>query len=112
MQKNLLYYLQKPKYLNKGEGTMNKAEMINYVAEAADLKKADAKAAVDAVLEGIAKALVAGEKVQIAGFGTFAVKAHAAREGRNPATGEKISIPASKSVAFSAGKSFKEEINK
>ncbi|MBR2340534.1 MAG: HU family DNA-binding protein [Clostridia bacterium] len=86
---------------------MNKTELINVVAEATDLKKKDAEAAVNAVFAAIADALKAGDKVQLIGFGSFDVKERAAREGRNPATGEKIQIAASKSVGFSAASALK-----
>ena len=81
------------------------------VANAADLKKKEAEAAVNAVFEAIENALVAGDKVQIIGFGTFEVKAKAAREGRNPKTGEAIEIEASNQIKFSAGKVLKNKVN-
>lgn len=90
---------------------MNKTELIEVVAQAADLKKKDAEAAVNAVLEAFENALVNGEKVQLIGFGTFEVKSKAARTGRNPATGEAIKIDASKQIKFSAGKTLKDKVN-
>ena len=90
---------------------MNKTELIEVVAQNADLKKKDAEAAVNAVLAAIEDALVAGEKVQLIGFGTIEVKAKEARTGRNPATGEAITIPASKQIKFSAGKTLKDKVN-
>ncbi len=90
---------------------MNKTELIEIVAKEADLKKKDADAAVSAVLNAIEKALVDGEKVQLIGFGTFEVKGRAAKTGRNPATGETISIAASKQIKFSAGKTLKDKVN-
>ena len=90
---------------------MNKTELIEVVAQNADLKKKDAEAAVNAVLTAIEDALVAGEKVQLIGFGTIEVKAKEARTGRNPATGETITIPASKQIKFSAGKTLKDKVN-
>ena len=90
---------------------MNKTELINAVAAKAEISKKDADKAVAAVLASIEEALVAGEKVQLIGFGTFEVKERAAREGRNPRTGETIKIAASKSPAFSAGKGLKDAIN-
>ncbi len=90
---------------------MNKTELIEVVAQNADLKKKDAEAAVNAVLAAIEDALVAGEKVQLIGFGTIEVKAKEARTGRNPATGETITIPASKQIKFSAGKTLKDKVN-
>ena len=90
---------------------MNKSELIEVVAQAADLKKKDAEAAVNAVLEAFENALVNGDKVQLIGFGTFEVKSKAERTGRNPATGEAIKIEASKQIKFSAGKTLKDKFN-
>lgn len=90
---------------------MNKTQLVEAVAAKANLKKKDAEAAVNAITEAIAEALKAGDKVQLVGFGTFEVKERAAREGRNPQTGAKITIAASKHPAFSAGKSLKDSIN-
>ena len=90
---------------------MNKTTLIEAVAAKADLKKADAANAVNAVIAAITDALVAGDKVQIAGFGTFEVKAVAERQGVNPKTGEKITIKASKAAKFSAGKTLKDAVN-
>ena len=90
---------------------MNKTQLIEAVAAKADLKKKDAEAAVNAVTAAIAEALKAGDKVQLVGFGTFEVKAREAREGRNPRTGEKITIAASKHPTFTAGKALKDSIN-
>lgn len=91
---------------------MTKTELINAVAEKAELSKKDAEKAVSAVLEGITDALISGEKVQLVGFGTFEVRDRAAREGKNPATGEAISIPATRVPAFKAGKALKDAIAK
>ena len=90
---------------------MNKAELIDKVAAAAELNKASATRAVDAVLDEIASALKAGEQVTLSGFGTFSVTARAARTGRNPRTGEAIAIPASKNPKFKAGKGLKDAVN-
>ena len=90
---------------------MNKTQFIEAVAAKADIKKKDAEAAVNAFAAVIADALKAGEKVQLVGFGTFEVKERAAREGRNPKTGEKITIKASKAPAFTAGKALKDSVN-
>ena len=90
---------------------MNKSELIEVVALKADLKKKEAEAAVNAVFAAFEDALVAGEKVQLIGFGTIEVKTKAARTGRNPATGETITIPASKQIKFSAGKTLKDKVN-
>ena len=90
---------------------MNKTQLIDVVATKTGLKKKDAEAAVNAVNEAIVEALKAGDKVQLVGFGTFEVKARGERIGRNPATKEQITIPASKHPAFSAGKALKEKVN-
>ena len=89
---------------------MNKTELINAVAEKADLSKKDADAAVAAALEAIAGALAQGEKVQLVGFGDFEVKERAARTGRNPRTKQTIEIPASKAPVFKAGKALKDAV--
>ncbi len=89
---------------------MNKSELIAAVAEKAGVTKSAADAAVNAMIDAIGGALKAGDKVAIAGFGNFEVKERAAREGRNPATGEAITIAASKSVAFKASKALKESV--
>ena len=90
---------------------MNKTDLVNVVAAEAGLNKKQADAAVSATLNAITAALKAGDKVQLIGFGTFEVKATAAREGRNPKTGEAIAIPASKKPTFSASKVLKDEVN-
>ncbi|WP_313348507.1 HU family DNA-binding protein [Stenotrophomonas sp.] len=90
---------------------MNKTELIDAVAEAADLTKADANRAVDAVIASITKALKAGDAVTLVGFGTFQVRARAARTGRNPKTGDTIKIDASNNPAFKAGKALKDAVN-
>jgi DNA-binding protein HU-beta len=90
---------------------MNKTELIDAVASAADLSKASAARAVDAVTDAILAALAKGDNVALAGFGTFAVKDRAARQGRNPRTGETIEIAASRSVAFKAGKAFRDALS-
>ena len=90
---------------------MNKAELIDVVAGKADLSKADATKAVDAVVQGIAEALGRGDQVALVGFGTFSVKHRAARSGRNPRTGETMEIAASSQPAFKAGKALKDVVN-
>ena len=90
---------------------MTKTTLIEAVAAKADIKKADAEKAVNAVFAAITDALVAGDKVQITGFGTFDVKASAERQGVNPQTGAKITIKASKAAKFSAGKALKDAVN-
>ena len=91
---------------------MTKTELINAVAEKAEFSKKDAEKAVAAVLEGITDALISGEKVQLVGFGTFEVRDRAARECKNPATGEVIQIEATKVPAFKAGKALKDAVAK
>ena len=90
---------------------MNKTELIAKIAEKSGLKKADAAKALEATTATIIEALKADDKVQLVGFGTFEAKNHAARTGRNPATGAEIKIAASKAPAFKAGAAFKKELN-
>ena len=89
---------------------MNKTELIAGVAEKTDLSKKDADAAVSAVLGAITDALKAGDKIQLVGFGTFEVRNRAAKQGRNPRTGETMTVPASKVPAFKAGKALKDAV--
>lgn len=91
---------------------MNKAELINAAAEKAGLSKKDTEAAVDAAIKAITEALAAGDKVQLVGFGSFEIRARAARIGRNPKTKEEIKIPATKVPAFKAGKALKDAVAK
>ena len=90
---------------------MNKTELVANVAEKAGLTKKDAEKAVNALFSSIEEALVANDKVQMIGFGTFEVKERAARTGRNPQTGAEIAIPASKNPVFKAGKALKDVVN-
>ena len=90
---------------------MNKTELVAAVAEQAGLSKKDAEAAVKAFTDVVAEALKAGDKIQLVGFGTFEVSERAAREGRNPRTGETMTIEASKTPKFKAGKSLKDLVN-
>lgn len=90
---------------------MNKSELVEKVAEKADLEKKDAEKAVNAFTEVIKEALKNGEKVQLIGFGNFEVVERAARPGRNPQTKEPIEIPASKAPKFKAGKALKDAVN-
>jgi len=90
---------------------VNKAELIDAVAENADISKAAATRAVDTVLESITSTLKSGDQVALVGFGTFSVKDRAARTGRNPRTGEPLQIPAAKVPAFKAGKALKDAVN-
>ena len=90
---------------------MNKGELINKIAEDGNFSKKDAGVALDAALNAISYALSTGDSVQLIGFGTFIVKERAAREGRNPRTGEVVKIEASKSVGFKPGKALKDKVN-
>lgn len=89
---------------------MNKTELVNAVAAKAALSKKDAEAATKAVVEAVTEALAKGEKVQLVGFGTFEVKARAAKTARNPRTGEVIEVAASKVPAFKAGQALKDAV--
>ena len=91
---------------------MNKADLINAVAEKTGLSKKDTEAVVTASIEVITESLAQGEKVQLVGFGSFETKARAARIGRNPRTKEEIKIPASKLPVFKAGKALKDTVSK
>ena len=90
---------------------MNKAELVAAMAEKTELSKKDAEAALKAFTDVVADELVKGEKVQLVGFGTFEVSERAAREGRNPKSGEPMRIEASKSPKFKAGKALKDMVN-
>ena len=89
---------------------LTKQDLVSKVAESSGLSKKDANAAVDAITSAIRSALAAGDSVGLIGFGTFEAKTRAAREGRNPQTGNKISIPAKKVPTFKAGKQLREAI--
>lgn len=91
---------------------MKKVELVEAIAAKTGLTKADAGRALDATLETITEALVKGDKVPLVGFGTFATSQRAARVGRNPQTGAEVQIAARKAVAFKAGASLKEAVNK
>jgi DNA-binding protein HU-beta len=93
------------------EHSMNKQEFISAVADQAELTKADAGRAVDAMIDVLKSALKSGDTVSLVGFGTFDVRERAARTGRNPRTGENIEIAASKSPGFKAGKALKDAVN-
>ena len=90
---------------------LNKSELVDHVAESADIPKATAARAVEAAIEGITSSLSDGESVALGGFGTFLVRERAARAGRNPKTGEAIQIAAAKVPAFKAGKALKDALN-
>ena len=82
---------------------MNKTELVKKIAEKAEVSQVQAKAVLEATLESVKEALQAGDAVQLIGFGTFSVSERAARTGKNPRTGEKITIPAKKVAKFKAG---------
>ncbi|ASK33949.1 HU family DNA-binding protein [Alloalcanivorax mobilis] len=90
---------------------MNKSELIDAIAAAADISKADAGRALDATLDAVTGALKKGDSVSLVGFGTFSVKQRAEREGRNPQTGETIKIAAATVPGFKAGKALKDAVN-
>ena len=90
---------------------MNKTELVSAMAEKTGLSKKDAEAALMAFTDVVAEELKKGEKIQLVGFGTFEVSERAARTGRNPQTGAEMTIPASKSPKFKAGKALKDLVN-
>ena len=90
---------------------MNKTELIDAMADSADISKAAAGRALEGMISAIADALKSGDQVSIVGFGSFSVRERAARTGRNPQTGETINIKASKNPAFKAGKALKDAVN-
>jgi DNA-binding protein HU-beta len=91
---------------------MNKTELIEHLADKANLTKTQIQDALTALLETITKVVADGDKVTLVGFGTFESKVRSAREGRNPKTGDSIQIPAAIVPTFSAGKTFREAVNK
>lgn len=90
---------------------MNKTELISELAQKVNMTKKDAEKVVNAFFSTVEEALKAGEKVQLIGFGTFEVRERQARKGRNPQTGEEISIPAARVPAFKAGKVLKDAVD-
>jgi DNA-binding protein HU-beta len=90
---------------------VNRNELVDTVSDKTDLKKSEASKAVDAVFDAIADALKGGDEVRLVGFGTFSVASRAASEGRNPRTGEKIQIAASKQAKFKPGKGLRDTLN-
>ncbi len=90
---------------------MSKQQLVEMIAEKAGLTKADATRALDATMDSIKDALKKGEKVSLVGFGTFATSKRAAREGRNPRTGETVKIAARTAVTFKAGSKLKDAVN-
>jgi len=91
---------------------MNKAELIDAIAADCDFSKASAQRALESVIDNIVKTVANGESVQLVGFGSFLSGTRAERTGRNPRTGEDMTIAAAKTVRFSAGKAFKDAVNK
>ena len=90
---------------------MNRHELIDAVAVATGGSKTSTAEAIDTILEAVTAAVIRGETVQLIGFGSFSTGARAERAGRNPSTGEAITIPAAKTVRFTAGKAFKDAVN-
>lgn len=90
---------------------MNKSELIEAIAASADIPKAAASRALDAMVESVTESLKKGDSVSLVGFGTFTVKERAARTGRNPQTGKPIQISAAKVPSFKAGKALKDSVN-
>lgn len=91
---------------------MNKSELVAKIADDAEISKASAERVLNAAISAIIKSVTKGEAVQLIGFGTYSQGKRAARKGRNPATGAEIKIAASKTVKFTAGKAFKDAVNK
>ncbi|WP_026973435.1 nucleoid-associated protein HU-beta [Aliagarivorans marinus] len=90
---------------------MNKAQLVDKIAEGADISKAAAGRALDSLIEAVADSLKEGDSVALVGFGTFQVKERSARTGRNPQTGQEIQIAAAKVPSFKAGKALKDAVN-
>lgn len=91
---------------------MSKADLVEKIAKDVDIAKAVAERVLNSILQNITKAVAKGDSVQLIGFGTFTSGKRAARVGRNPKTGEALQIPAAKTVKFTAGKAFKDSVNK
>jgi DNA-binding protein HU-beta len=91
---------------------LNKSELVAKIADESEISKASAERVLNAAIAAITKAVTKGESVQLIGFGTYSQGKRAARKGRNPATGAEIKIAASKTVKFTAGKAFKDAVNK
>ena len=90
---------------------MHKTELAAIIAEKAELTKKDAEAVLNAIMDSVKEALAKGDKVSLVGFGTFEVRERAAREGKNPRTGDKLTIAACKVPAFKPGKALKDKVN-
>lgn len=101
----------RPELFNKGEKTMNRQELIAAVADKTGVTKVDADKVLKAVIEVVTETVAKGDKVQLVGFGTFERTERAAREGRNPRTGEVVKIAACKAPKFTAGAAFKDAVN-
>lgn len=91
---------------------MNKTDLVDAIAIDADISKAAAQRALESLMSNVISTVAQGESVQLVGFGTFSCGSRAERTGRNPKTGEEITIAAAKTIKFSAGKSFKDTVNK
>ena len=91
---------------------MNRMELVAIAAEKAGMTKKDTDAAIKAMLEAVEEALVKGEKLQLMGFGTFEIRERPARQGKNPRTGEAVTIPAARVPVFKAGKALRDAVNK
>lgn len=98
------------KFPGRGLAVVNKNDLVATVAERTGLTKRDSEKAVNAVVDGIQDALAKGDRVSLVGFGTFEIRERGARVGRNPQTGQSISIPASKVPAFKAGKQLRDSV--
>ncbi len=111
-----LKYLQPPLFNNtdirQRKPIMTKADLVDVIADGADLSKTKAEEALNLALDAIKASVAKGNTIQLVGFGSFSLGSRAARMGRNPKTGEAIKIAASKTVKFSAGKAFKDAVNK
>lgn len=101
----------RPELFNKGEKPMNRQELIAAVADKTGVTKVDADKVLKAVIEVVTETVAKGDKVQLVGFGTFERTERAAREGRNPRTGEVVKIAACKAPKFTAGAAFKDAVN-
>ncbi len=97
--------------ISKGDDRVNKSQLIDKIAEGADISKAAAGRALDAFIASVTESLQEGDAVALVGFGTFDVRERAARTGRNPQTGQEIDIPAAKVPGFRAGKALKDAVN-
>nr|WP_192928450.1 MULTISPECIES: nucleoid-associated protein HU-beta [Photobacterium] len=97
--------------VHRGDEIVNKTQLVDKIAENADISKASAGRALDAFIDAVSDTLKTGDQVALVGFGTFSVRERAARTGRNPQTGEEIQIAAAKVPGFKAGKALKDSVN-